>query len=163
MSRLPRSSTHGFSGGRGTQNARKMRPIHRLARPLHLPSSTISPSSLFLTTRSLSRAQPSLWTSRPFQSAATSLTIRRMASTLPSSPIFQAIARHDPQSPAIIHSSSDRTFCYGSLLHDVAAAKDNLTALVNGKSLVGERIAFLAENGYDYVGAIHLRFLNACA
>lgn len=76
-----------------------------------------------------------------------------MASTLPSSPIFEAIAKHDPRSPAIIHSTSDRTFCYGSLLHDVAAAKDNLAALANGKSLVGERIAFLAENGYDYVGA----------
>ncbi|KEF63260.1 uncharacterized protein A1O9_01237 [Exophiala aquamarina CBS 119918] len=74
-----------------------------------------------------------------------------MASTLPSSPIFEAIAKHDPRSPAIIHSASDRTFCYGSLLHDVAAAKDNLAALANGKSLVGERIAFLAENGYDYV------------
>jgi malonyl-CoA/methylmalonyl-CoA synthetase len=76
-----------------------------------------------------------------------------MASTLPSSPIFNAIARHDPTSPAIIHSASDRTFCYGSLLHDVAAAKDNLTRVAKGKSLQGERIAFIAENGYDYVGA----------
>lgn len=76
-----------------------------------------------------------------------------MASTLPSSPIFEAIAKHDPKSPAIIHSASNRTFCYGSLLHDVAAAKDNLAALVNGRPLAGERIAFLAENGYDYVGA----------
>ncbi|KAL2438976.1 CoA ligase [Exophiala dermatitidis] len=75
----------------------------------------------------------------------------RMASTLPSTPIFEAIAKHDPRSPAIVHSASDRTFCYGSLLHDVAAAKDNLTALADGKSLAGERIAFLAENGYDYV------------
>ncbi|KIW12398.1 hypothetical protein PV08_09675 [Exophiala spinifera] len=74
-----------------------------------------------------------------------------MASTLPSSPIFESIARHDPRSPAIIHSASDRTFCYGSLLHDVAAAKDTLTTLANGKPLAGERIAFLAENGYDYV------------
>ncbi|KIX07014.1 uncharacterized protein Z518_04990 [Rhinocladiella mackenziei CBS 650.93] len=74
-----------------------------------------------------------------------------MASTLPSSPIFDAIAKHDPKTAAIIHSASDRTFCYGSLLHDVAAAKDNLTALTDGKPLAGERIAFLAENGYDYV------------
>lgn len=76
----------------------------------------------------------------------------RMASTLPSTPIFNAIAKHDPQSLAIVHSGSDRCFCYGSLLHDVAAAKDNLTSLVQGRSLRGERIAFLAENGYDYVG-----------
>lgn len=76
-----------------------------------------------------------------------------MTSTLPSSPIFEAIAKHDPKSTAIIHSASDRSFSYGSLLHDVAAAKDTLTAMVNGRPLAGERIAFLAENGYDYVGA----------
>jgi malonyl-CoA/methylmalonyl-CoA synthetase len=75
----------------------------------------------------------------------------RMASTLPRTPIFNAIAKHDPASLAIVHSSSDRSFSYGSLLHDVAAAKDNLTAIAGGKSLQGERIAFLAENGYDYV------------
>ncbi|OAP62415.1 hypothetical protein AYL99_04618 [Fonsecaea erecta] len=75
----------------------------------------------------------------------------RLLSTLPSSPIFAAIANHDPKSAAVIHSASDRTFCYGSLLHDVAAAKENLTALAGGRSLAGERVAFLAENGYDYV------------
>lgn len=75
-----------------------------------------------------------------------------MASTLPSTPIFNAIAKHDPASRAIIHGGSNRSFCYGSLLHDVAAAKDNLTSLAGGRSLRGERIAFLAENGYDYVG-----------
>ncbi|ETN38806.1 uncharacterized protein HMPREF1541_06845 [Cyphellophora europaea CBS 101466] len=74
-----------------------------------------------------------------------------MASTLPSTPIFNAIAKHDAKSLAIVHSSSNRSFCYGSLLHDVAAAKDNLASLVHGKSLRGERVAFLAENGYDYV------------
>ena len=79
-----------------------------------------------------------------------------MASTLPRSPIFDAIWKHDPESLAIIHGGSDRSFCYGSLLHDVAAAKDVLTGLANGKPLQGERIAFLAENGYDYVGARRL-------
>ncbi|KAH0836176.1 hypothetical protein AYO21_08621 [Fonsecaea monophora] len=75
-------------------------------------------------------------------------------SALPSSPIFAAIASHDPESPAIIHSASDRTFSYGSLLRDVAAAKDRIAAVsaAGRKSpLAGERIAFLAENGYDYV------------
>jgi malonyl-CoA/methylmalonyl-CoA synthetase len=85
--------------------------------------------------------------------AGRSLSRLRMASTLPSTPIFDAIAKHDPRSLAIVHSASDRSFCYGSLLHDVAAAKDNLSSLSNGKPLRGERIAFLAENGYDYVGA----------
>ncbi|RMZ78205.1 hypothetical protein DV738_g4044, partial [Chaetothyriales sp. CBS 135597] len=74
-----------------------------------------------------------------------------MASTLPSTPIFDAISKHDPKSLAIVHSASERSFSYGSLLHDVAAAKDQLTALAEGKPLQGERIAFLAENGYDYV------------
>ena len=92
--------------------------------------------------------------SSSFRFRPSSLTFAvRMASTLPSSPIFEAIARHDPKSPAIVHSDSDRTFSYGSLLHDVAAAKDTLSAVVNGKPLSGERVAFLAENGYDYVGA----------
>ena len=81
------------------------------------------------------------------------LTHPRMASTLPRTPIFDAIARHDPSSLAIVHSQSDRSFCYGSLLHDVAAAKDKLAEIAQGKTLKGERIAFLAENGYDYVGA----------
>ncbi|RMD43937.1 hypothetical protein DV735_g1211, partial [Chaetothyriales sp. CBS 134920] len=74
-----------------------------------------------------------------------------MASTLPSTPIFDAISKHDPKSLAIVHSASERSFSYGSLLHDVAAAKDKLTALAGGKPLQGQRIAFLAENGYDYV------------
>ncbi|KAI1613685.1 acyl-CoA synthetase [Exophiala viscosa] len=87
----------------------------------------------------------------PFYGNGHSTVHRRSASTLPSSPIFEAIAKYDPKSPAIIHSASNRSFCYGSLLHDVAAAKDNLTAMVNGRPLAGERVAFLAENGYDYV------------
>ena len=88
-----------------------------------------------------------------FISTSTLQSSLRMASTLPRSPIFDAIWKHNPKSLAIIHGGSDRSFCYGSLLHDVAAAKDALTGLANGNSLQGERIAFLAENGYDYVGA----------
>jgi malonyl-CoA/methylmalonyl-CoA synthetase len=71
---------------------------------------------------------------------------------MPDNPIFRAILKHDPKSIAIIHSESGRKFTYGSLLHDVAAAKDRLLQTANGKPLDGERIAFLAENGYDYVG-----------
>jgi len=75
----------------------------------------------------------------------------RMASSLPNSPVFHAISKHDPTTTAIVHSESGRTFTYGSLLHDVAAAKDKLSQTANGRQLSGERIAFLAENGYDYV------------
>lgn len=87
-------------------------------------------------------------------------TSLRMASTLPRSSVFEALSKHDPKRPAIVHSVSERTFVYGSLLHDVAAAKDILTAATQGRSLKGERVAFLVENGYDYVG---LYRYGACA
>jgi hypothetical protein len=83
----------------------------------------------------------------------------RKAHTMPDNPIFQAISKHDPKSVAIVHSESGRTFTYGSLLHDVAAAKDRLMQTANGKPLGGERIAFLAENGYDYVGAHWIAYI----
>jgi acyl-CoA synthetase (AMP-forming)/AMP-acid ligase II len=76
-----------------------------------------------------------------------------MASTLPRVPIFEAIKKHDSQSTAVVHSLSGRSFTYGELANDVAAAKDKLQRNTNGKSAHGERIAFLVENGYDYVGA----------
>jgi acyl-CoA synthetase (AMP-forming)/AMP-acid ligase II len=76
-----------------------------------------------------------------------------MASTLPRLPIFQAIASHDPKSTVVVHSESGRRFTYGELLSDVATTKDNLLAQSPSKSIQGERIAFLVENSYDYVGA----------
>jgi hypothetical protein len=77
----------------------------------------------------------------------------RMASTLPRLPIFDAIAGHDARSTAVIHSLSNRRFTYGELLRDVAEAKESLRESANGLSLEGQRIAFLVENSYDYVGA----------
>ena len=70
----------------------------------------------------------------------------RHASTLPRLPIFEAIARHDPHSTAVVHAGR---FTYGQLLPDVARARD---ALVAERPLTGERIAFLVESSYDYVG-----------
>ncbi|CBX94672.1 similar to peroxisomal AMP binding enzyme [Plenodomus lingam JN3] len=75
----------------------------------------------------------------------------RMASTLPRLPIFEAIQNHDAHSTAVVHSLSGRTFTYGQLVNDVAAAKDMLQRNTGGKSAEGERISFLVENGYDYV------------
>lgn len=81
-----------------------------------------------------------------------------MASTFPDLPIFRAIASHDPKSTAIIHSKSDRRFTYGDLLRDVESAKIKLyhqlrSASAENESIGGQRVAFLVENSYDYVGA----------
>lgn len=75
-----------------------------------------------------------------------------MTSSLPHTPLFQALSQHDRKATAIVHSGSSRSFTYGSLLQDIASAKARLQQIASGKSLAGERIAFLAENGYDYVG-----------
>ena len=82
-----------------------------------------------------------------------------MASTFPDLPIFRAIASHDPNSTAIIHSKSNRRFTYGELLKDVEGSKIRLyhqlkAATPASETIGGQRVAFLVENGYDYVGAI---------
>jgi len=98
----------------------------------------------------------------PLRSARLPSVSRAFSSTAPAAmaalqrtAFFDAIDRHDANAPAVIHSLSGRSFMYGSILSDVAAAKQNLLQ-VTGKTeqnLVGERIAFLVENAYDYVGA----------
>ena len=77
----------------------------------------------------------------------------RMASTLPRLPIFEAITSHHPESTAIVHNPSGRAFTYGELARDVADATEALKNKAGRRDLFGERIAFLVENGYDYVGA----------
>lgn len=82
--------------------------------------------------------------------------------TLPKTPLFEAISKHDPQSKAVIHCLSGRSFSYGSLLKDVAAARARLAkdAGKDTKAMQGERIAFLVENGYDYVGTQMICFYS---
>lgn len=75
-----------------------------------------------------------------------------MASTLPRLPVFEAIARHDPNSIAVIHSNSGRRFRYGELLGDVCKVRNRLYETAGRDDIDGERIAFLVENSYDYVG-----------
>ncbi|CAG8323728.1 unnamed protein product [Penicillium salamii] len=77
----------------------------------------------------------------------------RLLSTLPNTHIFRALQSHDPDSLAVIHSVSERSFTYGSLIGDVVRAKDDLArkAAKGQATLAGERVAFLAENSYDYV------------
>ncbi|KAK3675383.1 hypothetical protein LTR78_004893 [Recurvomyces mirabilis] len=80
--------------------------------------------------------------------------------SLQRSPFIDAISKHDAESTAVVHSLSGRSFRYGSLLQDVALAKDRLLRKTgkDESSIVGERIAFLVENGYDYV-ASELRYI----
>lgn len=77
---------------------------------------------------------------------------RRLLSTLPRLPILEAVARHDPETTAVVHSLSGRSFKYGELLGDVRRARDRLREARGREDLDGERIAFLVENSYDYVG-----------
>lgn len=73
--------------------------------------------------------------------------------TLPRLPIFKAISNHDKAFTSVVHSASGRTFTYGQLLRDVAIARVKLLDNSGNQNLAGERIGFLAENSYDYVGA----------
>lgn len=74
------------------------------------------------------------------------------SASLPRLPIFEAIAKHEPESTAVIHSASGRRFTYGELLGDVCRARERFVDASGKKDLQGERIAFLVENSYDYVG-----------
>lgn len=76
----------------------------------------------------------------------------RTLSTLPNLPLFRALQNHDLSSTAVVHSVSGRSFTYGNLIGDVLRSKEALSAKADG--VEGERIAFLAENGYDYVGTV---------
>lgn len=84
----------------------------------------------------------------------TQITTRRKVATLPRTPLFEALHKHDRNSLAVVHSDTQKSFTYGSLIDDVVAAKSRLAGHSNGnatETLQGERIAFLIENGYDYV------------
>ena len=72
---------------------------------------------------------------------------------LPRLAVFEAIARHDPQSTAVVHSATGKRFTYGDLLNDVPNAREKLEKSAGNTSLSGQRIAYLVENSYDYVGA----------
>ena len=79
----------------------------------------------------------------------------RSTSSLPRTPLFEALTKHDPNSTAVVHSLSGRSFTYGHLVRDVAIAKDRIAkdAGRDPREMHGERVAFLVENSYDYVGA----------
>lgn len=83
---------------------------------------------------------------------AATMSSSAASANLPRLPIFEAISRHDPTSTAVIHSLSGRTFRYGELLGDVRRVRDRFVEATGQQDLNGERIAFLVENSYDYVG-----------
>lgn len=77
-----------------------------------------------------------------------------MAVTLHHSAFLEAIRKHDPSSVAVVETGSGACFSYNALLQSVARAKE-LLLLKSGRSdasISGERIAFMVENGFDYVG-----------
>ncbi|CAK7236812.1 hypothetical protein SCUCBS95973_009736 [Sporothrix curviconia] len=75
-----------------------------------------------------------------------------MAPTLPRLPVFEAIAKHDPESTAVVHSLSGRRFRYGELLGDVRKVRDQMIEVAGRTDdLNGERVGFMVENSYDYV------------
>jgi len=149
-------------------------PRGRYRPPIHFPSPSLPWSciSIFVSgMRSYLR--------RPFPTASRSssfvcqtparpgLCLFRMASTvatpartLPRLPVFEAIARHDPESTVVVHSLSGRRFKYGELLGDVCNTRDRLYEASGKDDIEGERIAFLVENSYDYVGKRALNCLH---
>lgn len=96
---------------------------------------------------------------------------RRRYSTLPNLPLFHALKDHDPARVAVVHSASARAFTYGNLVADVLGAKGRLLQVQNGgqgygggdsAGITGERVAFLVENSYDYVGISPFLYLCIC-
>lgn len=75
-----------------------------------------------------------------------------MAAKIPGSVLFEAIQRHDPTSTAIVDAASGTEYTYGALLRDVSCVKATLLSKLSRNVLPGERIAFIVENGYNYVG-----------
>ncbi|KAH0543113.1 hypothetical protein FGG08_002539 [Glutinoglossum americanum] len=70
---------------------------------------------------------------------------------LPNLPILEAIASHDPETTAVVHSSTGRRFTYGELLRDIVLAKDRLNASTKEGGLKGKAVGFIAERSYNYV------------
>lgn len=81
-----------------------------------------------------------------------------MAISLHRSAFFEAIQKHDPSSVAVVENDTGECFSYRSLLQSITRAKELLLLKTgkNNQTISGERIAFMVENGVDYVGMKHL-------
>lgn len=73
-----------------------------------------------------------------------------MSYELHRTPLLQALYEQDASYTAVVNHWSGATFTYGSLLRDIARARKEL--LKSKPDITGERIGFLVENGYSFVG-----------
>ena len=137
ISSLSTSSASFWASKFGVASCKPLAKVHTPARTF---SSAVTTLPRLTARRSFPRPLPTCWYSY------------RMASTLPRLPLFEAISKHDPESTAVTHCLSGRTFRYGELLPDVARARDRIYQAAGKTDVQGERIAFLVENSYDYIG-----------
>lgn len=75
-----------------------------------------------------------------------------MPADIHKTPLFEALRQQDPSSTAVVNQSTGASFSYGSLLCDVARARAALKESTGNRSLAGERIGFIVENGYSFTG-----------
>ncbi|KAL4805295.1 hypothetical protein BDV18DRAFT_17779 [Aspergillus unguis] len=108
--------------------------------------------TIFSASRGLFSSHRALLTPFTCRSCRTRIA-RRSLATLPNLPLFRALKEHNPASLAVTHNPSLRSFTYGNLVADVLQSQNQLyqTSETSRNGLRGERIAFLAENSYDYV------------
>ena len=88
----------------------------------------------------------------------------RMASNLPKNALFSALINHDEHSIAIAHSASCQKHTYGQLVRDVAWGRGWLNNKIEQMQIKSRCVAFLIDNGYEYVGAQNSSFfILVCA
>ncbi|PYH94161.1 acetyl-CoA synthetase-like protein [Aspergillus ellipticus CBS 707.79] len=75
-------------------------------------------------------------------------------------PLFQALHNHKKSNFAV-HDSGGLSFTYGNLVGDMLRMRERLTAS-NPPHQPGQRVAFMAENGYDYVVMLLGIFASNC-
>jgi len=75
-----------------------------------------------------------------------------MAIKLPRSVFFEALRHHDKASTAIIDSASGESINFASLLQDISRFKHQLLQELDKVDISGERVVFIVENSYNYVG-----------
>jgi malonyl-CoA/methylmalonyl-CoA synthetase len=79
-----------------------------------------------------------------------------MTSSLHRTPLLAALHKQDAASTAVVNASG-ASFSYGTLLYDIARARhDLLNSMGDKPNLAGERIGFLMENGYNFVGKLYV-------